>query len=137
MFAYLFSNGVKLVKHINFFNLKSSRVVVENLVDELEKTKIDYKFINEDFLIEGRYPVVLSNSYRFMRFVIDKNFNNISYIDTSLIDKRELQRIINYAFRMVYYIRGKNKRLNFDLDGYFRNSMIIKDEYFQECLKSL
>ena len=137
MLHYLFSNGVKLVQHINFFNLKSARTVVENLVDELEKTKIDYEFNNEDFIIEGKYPVVLSNSYRFMRYVIDKNFNNIAYIDISMIDKREKMRIINYAFRMVYYIRGKNKSLNFDIDGYFKNSMIINDEYFQECLRSL
>lgn len=138
MFHYLFINSKDIVKHINFFNLKSSRMVVENLVDELEKTKIDYKFNNVDFLIEGRYPVVLSNSYRFMRFVIDKDFNNIAYMDISLIDKREKIRIINYAFRMVYYIRGKNKSLNFDLnEEYFKRSMIIKDEYFIECLKSL
>ena len=137
MLHYLFVNGVSLVRYINFFNLKSSRALVENLVDELEKTKIDYEFNNEEFLIEGKYPVVLSNSYRFMRYVIDKNFNNIAFIDTSMIDKRELKRIINYAFRMVYFIRGKNKSLNFDIDGYFKNSMIINDEYFQECLRSL
>ena len=72
-----------------------------------------------------------------MRYVIDKNFNNISFMDISMIDKRELKRIINYAFRMVYFIRGNNKRLNFDFEGYFQNSEITKDEYFQECLKSL
>ena len=137
MFHYLFVNNVSLVQHINFFNLKSSKMVVENLVDELEKTKIDYEFKNDDFLIEGKYPIVLSNSYRFMRYVIDKNFNNIAYMDISMIDKREKMRIINYAFRMVYYIRGKNKSLNFDFDGYFKNSEIINDEYFQECLNSL
>ena len=70
--------------------------------------------------------------------MIDKNFNNLSYIDTSLVDKRELKRIINYAFRMVYYIRGRNKNLNFDLnEEYFKRSMIINDDYFLECLKSL
>ena len=137
MLHYLFINKVPLVQHINFFNLKSSRTVVENLVDELEKTNIDYNFNNEDFLINGKYPIPLSNSYRFMRYVIDKNFNHIAYIDTSMIDKRELKRIINYAFRMVYYIRGKNKNLNFDLDGYFKNSSIINDDYFQECLRSM
>ena len=137
MLHYLFKNGVNLVKHIDFLNLKNSRVVVDNFVDELEKTNIEYDFKNEDFLINGKYPVILSGNYRFMRFVIDKNFNNLSYIDTSLVDKRELKRIINYAFRMVYYIRGKNKGLNFDIDGYFLNSMIIKDEYFLECLQSL
>jgi hypothetical protein len=138
MLHYLFVNKVPLVQHINFFSLKSSRIVVENLVDELEKSKIDYDFKNDDFLVNGKYPVVLSNSYRFMRYVIDKNFNHIAYIDTSMIDKRELKRIINYAFRMVYFIRGKNRNLNFDLDEvYFKNSSIINDEYFQECLRSL
>ena len=72
-----------------------------------------------------------------MRYVIDKNFNNLSYIDLSMMDKRELKRIINYAFRMVYYIRGNNKKLSFDLEGYFKNSEIVHDDYFQECLKSL
>ena len=137
MLHYLFVNKIPLVQHINFFNLKSSRAVVENLVDELEKTKIDYNFKNEEFLIDGKYPIPLSNSYRFMRYVIDKNFNHIAYIDTSMIDKRELKRIINYAFRMVYFIRGKNKSLTFDFDGYFKNSSIINDDYFQECLRSL
>ena len=137
MLHYLFINNVPLVQHINFFNLKSSRAVVENLVDELEKTKIDYNFNNEEFLINNKYPIPLSNSYRFMRFVIDKNFNHIAYIDTSMIDKRELKRIINYAFRMVYFIRGQNKNLNFDFEGYFKESTIINDEYFKECLKSL
>lgn len=137
MFNYLFNNNVKMAKHINFFNLKSSRVVVENLVDELEKTPPEYEFDNNDYLIDNKYPIILSNSYRFMRYVIDKNFNNLAYIDTSMIDKRELKRIINYAFKMVYYIRGKNKRLNFDIEGYFKNSKIIEDEYFKECLRSL
>ena len=137
MFNYLFNNNVKLAKHINFFNLKSSRTVVENLVDELEKTPPEYEFNNDDYLIDNKYPIILSNNYRFMRYVIDKNFNNLAYINPSMIDKRELKRIINYAFKMVYYIRGKNKKLNFDLEGYFKNSKIIEDDYFQECLRSL
>ena len=72
-----------------------------------------------------------------MRYVIYKNFNYLAYIDTSCIDKRELRRIINYAFRTVYYIRGDEKRLNFDIEGYFVDSMIIEDEYFLECLRCL
>ena len=72
-----------------------------------------------------------------MKYVIDKNFNNLAYIDTSMIDEKELEKIINYAFRMVYFIRGDNKTLNFDLEGYFNNSMIINNDYFKECLKSL
>lgn len=137
MIHYLFINNVPLVQHINFFHLKSSRTVVENIVDELEKTPPEYEFKNDDYLIDNKYPIPLSNSYRFMRYVIDKNFNNIAFIDTSMIDKRELKRIINYAFKMVYYIRGNNKKLNFDFDGYFQNSKILENPYFQECLKSL
>ena len=102
-----------------------------------EASKRDFEFDNDSFLVEGKYPVVLSNSYRFMRFVIDKNFNNLAYMDISMCDKRELKRVINYAFRMVYYIRGDNKGLNFDIDGYFKDSMIIHNDYFQECLRSL
>ena len=138
MLHYLFINDVPIVQHIHFLNLKSTRTVVENLVNELEKTEPEYEFQNEEYLIQGKYPIPFSNSYRFMRYVIDKNFNHIAYMDTSLIDKRELKRIINYAFRMVYYIRGDNKKLNFDLkEAYFQNSDIIKEDYFQECLKSL
>lgn len=137
MLHYFFINNVPLVQHINFFNLKSARQVVENLMRELEKTEPEYDFRNEDYLINGKYPISLSNSYRFMRYVIDKNFNHIAYLDTSMLDKRELKRIINYAFRMLYYIRGENKKLTFDFEGYFRHSQILKDDYFQECLRSL
>lgn len=138
MLHYFFVHRVPLIQHINFLQLKSTRTVVENIVSELEKARPEYEFHNEDYLIDGKYPTPFSNSYRFMRYVIDKNFNHIAYMDTSFLDKREKKRIINYAFRMVYYIRGDNKKLNFDLrEAYFQNSDIIWDEYFQECLKSL
>lgn len=135
MFNYIYENDQKMVKHINFFNLERSKLVVENLVNELERN--EFEFNNDDYLVNGRYPIVLSNNYRFMRYVIYKNFNYLAYIDTTCIDRRELKRIINYAFRTVYYIRGEDRRLNFDIDGYFKNSMIIDDEYFLECLKCL
>ena len=135
MLHYFFNNKVQVIKHIDFFNVTSTKYVVENILKEIESK--DFEFSNEDFLVNGKYPIPLSNSYRFMRYVIDKNFNNIAYIDISMIDKRELKRIINYAFRMVYYIRGENKNLNFDIEGYFKDSDIIKDEYFKECLESL
>ena len=135
MFNYIFSNEPRMVKYINFLNLEKAKLVVENLVNELEKFQGD--FINDDYVINGRYPIVLSNNYRFMRYVIYKNFNYLAYIDTSCIDKKELKRIINYAFRTVYYIRGEDKRLSFDIDGYFVDSMIIEDEYFKECLECL
>lgn len=137
MFHYLFLKNFPIVWYIDFFHLSSSRTITENLVDELEKTDIEYEFCNEWYLIDNKYPIPFSNNYRFMRYVIDKNFNNLAYIDTSMIDKRELKRIINYAFRMVYFIRGSNKSLGFDIEGYFLNSMIINDDYFKECLESL
>ena len=135
MLGYFFQNQVPIVWYINFFQLNHPKNVVENILFFIEKK--DYEFHNEEFLVNGKYPIPLSNSYRFMRFCIDKNFNNLAYIDLSMLDKRELKRIINYAFRMVYYIRGNNKKLNFDFEGYFQNSDIIHDQYFQECLKSL
>ena len=135
MLHYFFENNVAVVKHINFFNLTSSKIVTENILREIESK--NYEFSNENFLVNGKYPIPLSNSYRFMRYVIDKNFNHLAYIDISMIDKNELKRIINYAFRMVYYIRGDNKNLNFDIDGYFKGTEILHNEYFIECLKSL
>ena len=132
---YFFQNKVPVIQYIDFFQIKSSKQLVENILNEMEKK--DFEFHNKDFLVNKKYPIPLSNSYRFMRYVIDKNFNNLSYIDISMIDKRELQRIINYAFRMVYYIRGENKKLNFDIDGYFKGTDILENEYFQECLKNL
>ena len=65
-----------------------------------------------------------------MKYVIDKNFNNLAFIDDVYVSKQDLKKIINYAFRMVYYIRGNNKLLSFDIEGYFKNSTIIKNEYF-------
>ena len=135
MLYYFFKQNIPVVKYINFFNLNTSYTVVDNILKIIDKK--NYEFNNEDFLIDNKYPIALSNHYRFMRFVIDKNFNNLSYINTSMIDERELTRIINYACKMVYYIRGNNKKLTFDIDGYFKNSDIIKNKYFLECLKSL
>jgi len=135
MFNYIYENDQRMVKHINFFNLERAKLVVENLVNELEKN--EYEFNNDNYIVNGRYPIILSNNYRFMRYVIYKNFNYLAYIDTSCIDKETLKRIINYAFRTVYYIRGNDRRLSFDIDGYFRNSMIIDNEYFLECLNCL
>ena len=135
MLTYLIRNNNNIFKYIDFLNLNNSKEVVEVILKEINNKTFEFK--NESFLVNDRYPIPLSNSYLFMKYVIDKNFNNLAYIDISMIDKKELKRIINYAFRMVYYIRGDNKNLNFDLEGYFKNSMIVENEYFQECLRSL
>ena len=135
MINFFFKNGVPVVKYIDFFRIKSSKRVVEYILNFISKK--DFEFCNDDFLVNGKYPIPLSNNYRFMRYVIDKNFNYLAYIDISMIDSHELKRIVNYAFRMVYFIRGNNKNLNFDIDGYFKDSDIINNEYFQECLDSM
>ena len=135
MLTYLIRNDNNIFKKIDFLNISNSKEVVEVIVKEINNKTFEFK--NDNFLINGRYPIPLSNSFQFMKYVIDKNFNNLAYIDTSMIDEKELEEIINYAFRMVYFIRGDNKTLNFDLEGYFNNSMIINNDYFKECLKSL
>ena len=40
MFNYIFSNDPRIVKYINFFNLEKAKMLVENLVNELEKYQI-------------------------------------------------------------------------------------------------
>ena len=134
MLHYLLIHKVAVCHYIDFFHLNSSKIFIENLLKEMESKY--FEFSNDDFLVNGKYPIPLSNSERFMRYVIDKNFNNLAYIDTSMIDKRELKKIINYACRMAYYIRGNNKNLTFDIDGYFKGKPILEDEYFKECLDS-
>lgn len=135
MFKYLFKNNHNIVKYINFFNLSNSKEVIIYLIKEIEKK--DYEFDNNNFLVNNKYPIHLSNNYLFMKYVLYKNFNNLAYIDISMIDSSLLKKIINYACRTLYYIRGNDKKLNFDIEGYFKDSDIIKNEYFQECLKCL
>ena len=135
MLTYLVKHDNKIFKYIDFNLLDNADSLIEVIIKFMGSKS--FSFDNSVFLRDGRYPIILSNSYLFMREVIYKNFNNLAYIDTSMIDKQVLKKIINYACRTVYYLRGNDKRLSFDLDGYFKNSMIIQDEYFRECLKSL
>ncbi|MBR3161237.1 MAG: hypothetical protein IKF19_00725 [Bacilli bacterium] len=135
MFTYLIRHNNKIFKYIDFDLLDNADSLIEVIIKFMGSKS--FSFDNEVFLRDGRYPILLSNSYLFMREVIYKNFNNLAYIDTTFVDKQILKKIINYACRTVYYLRGNDKSLSFDLDGYFKNSMIIHDEYFRECLKSL
>jgi len=135
MFKYLFRQNNNLVKYINFMDINKVSTVISYLIKEINSK--NYEYNNDNFLVNNKYPIPLSNNYLFMKYVIDMNFNNLAYIDTTLIEESTLKKIINYACRMVYYIRGNNKQLNFDIEGYFKNSDIINNEYFQECLKSL
>ena len=135
MLTYLVKHDNEIFKYIDFNLIDKVDVLIEVIIKFMgSKT---FTFNNNVFLRDGRYPIILSNSYLFMREVIYKNFNNLAYVDTSMIDKQVLKKIINYACRTVYYLRGDNKNLSFDIDGYFKDSMIIHNEYFRECLKSL
>ena len=114
-----------------------------SLVDEdildiiLDETKIyGFKFNNDDFLRHGKYPKVLSNSYKFMRYVIDMDINNLAYIDIYSVDDDEyLRKIINYTFRKLYYLRKNGNNIMFDLKGTFMYMDIMNDKYFSECLR--
>ena len=135
MLTYLVKHDNKVFKYIDFNLLDKADNLIEVIIKFMGSKS--FSFDNSVFLRDDKYPIILSNSYLFMREVIYKNFNNLAYIDTSMIDKEILIKVINYACRTVYYLRGDDKRLTFDIDGYFKDSMIIHDEYFQECLRSL
>ena len=62
------------------------------------------------------------NKTIFIKYVIDKDFNNLAYIDTSNI---------------VYDLRKENNNIMFDIEGIFKTSHIINNEYFNLCLKYL
>lgn len=120
------------IKDIDF-NKKYDFDIVELI---LEETKIyNFKFNNNNFLRNNKYPTTLSNSYKFMRYVIDQDINNLAYIDISNIDNNSLKKIIDYTFRKVYYLQKEGHNITFDLNGVFNNSAIIHNEYFKECLK--
>ncbi len=115
------------------FNKKYEFDIVELIMRE---TKIyNFKFDNKYFLRNNKYPVILSNSYKFMRYAIDQDINNLAYIDISNIDNKSLEKIINYTFRKVYYMQKEGYNITFDIDRIFSNSDIINNEYFKECLK--
>ncbi len=107
-----------------------------NIVDLiLEEIKIyNYKFNNEDYLRNGKYPTILSNNHSFMKYVIDKDFNNIFYIDSFNMDKNEINGIINYTFKKVYSLKEKDKNITFNCDK-FKDSNMMSNSYFIECLK--
>lgn len=101
----------------------------------LEEIKIyNYKFNNEDYLRDGKYPIILSNNHSFMKYVIDKDFNNIFYVDSFNMDKNEINGIINYTFKKVYFLKEKDKNITFNCDK-FKDSNMMSNSYFIECLK--
>ena len=122
------------IKNIDFNKIYNFDIV-ELL---LQETKVfNFHFQNNYFLRNGRYPRILSRNYNFMRYVIDKDYNNIAYIDTNFIEEDTLKKIIDYAFRKVYYMQQEGKNEFFDLENIFQNSDIINNEYFKLCLKYL
>lgn len=135
MFKYLFSHNNNLIKYINFFNLDNPSLVISYIIKQINNK--EYTFNNNNFIINNKYPIHLSNSYLFMKYVIDENFNNLAYINTSVISNKELHKIIDYSIKVLKQIKGTNKTLSFDIDGYFKDSDIIHNEYFKECLSKI
>ncbi len=135
------TNKLILEENDNFENNNIEVIEDNNKVftkDDLNELLINmktynFKFNNDDYLRDGKYPKILSESSEFMRYVIDKDFNNLSYIDTD-IDKDYLIHIMNYTFRKVYYLKKADHEINFDKEK-FINSLIIKEDYFNECMK--
>ena len=113
-----------------------------NLVDDdmldiiLDETKIyNFRFNNNYFLRGNKYPKILSNSYKFMRYVIDMDINNIAYIDIYNVDSYNLKKIIDYTFRKIYFLQREGNDITLDINGIFKDSDIINNDYFKECLR--
>lgn len=124
-------NDNSYIKNIDF-NYNYNFNIVDLILEEIKI--YNYKFNNEDYLRDGKYPIILSNNHSFMKYVIDKDFNNIFYIDSSNMDKNEINGIINYTFKKLYSLKEKDKNITFNLDK-FKNSDIVNNNYFIECLK--
>lgn len=124
-------NDNSYIKNIDF-NYNYNFNIVDLILEEIKI--YNYKFNNEDYLRNGKYPIILSNNHSFMKYVIDKDFNNIFYVDSSNMDKNEINGIINYTFKKLYSLKEKDKNITFNLDK-FKNSDIVNNNYFIECLK--
>lgn len=119
------------IKEIDF-NKKYDFDLVELIMKE---TKIyTFQFNNENFLRNGKYPKILSQSHEFIKYVIDKDFNNIAYIDITIIPEEELIKIINYTFKKIYYLQKNGSNITFN-QSILNNNEINHNPYFQECLK--
>lgn len=108
-----------------------------NIVDLiLEETRIyNFNFKNEYFLRNEKYPSILCQNHQFVKYIIDKDFNNICYIDTLNLTKEEIKNIINYTFRKIYFLQEKDNSITFNQLNKFSKNDIINNDYFQECLK--
>ena len=124
-------NDNSYIKNIDF-NYNYNFNIVDLILEEIKI--YNYKFNNEDYLRNGKYPIILSNNHSFMKYVIDKDFNNIFYIDSTNMDKNEVNGIINYTFKKVYFLKEKDSNIKFNLDK-FNHSDIVNNNYFIECLK--
>ncbi len=124
-------NDNRYIKNIDF-NYNYNFNIVDLILEEMKI--YNYQFNNEDYLRGGKYPIILSHNHNFMKYVIDKDFNNIFYIDSSNMDKNEINGIINYTFKKVYSLRQNDKTVRFNLDK-FKDSDIKNNSYFLECLK--
>lgn len=121
----------KYIKEINFDENYNFNIV--DLI--LEETKTyNFKFNNDYFLRNGKYPKILSQSHEFIKYVIDKDFNNIAYIDITIIPEEELIKIINYTFKKIYYLQKNGSNITFN-QSILNNNEINHNPYFQECLK--
>ena len=126
-------NDSSYIRYIDF-NYRYDFDIVDLI---LEETKIySYVFHNEDYLRNNKYPTILSNNHTFVKYVIDKDFNNIFYVDTRCMSDEEVRGLINYTFRKVYYLREDDRGINFNINK-FSYSDIMNNSYFQECLKYL
>lgn len=124
-------NDNSYIKNIDF-NYHYNFDIIDLILEEIKI--YNYKFNNEDYLRDGKYPIILSNNHSFMKYVIDKDFNNIFYVDSFNMDKNEINGIINYTFKKVYFLKEKDKNITFNCDK-FKDSNMMSNSYFIECLK--
>ena len=129
----------RVATKIRFNNELIGKIDFNHCSDEisdiiLKEAKIyNFNFDNNYFLRNGKYPRQIANNYELMKYIVDRDYNNLAYIDVDTIDKEKLIDIINYAFTKVYYMKIDKKEVDFDIKNTFKNSKIIKNAYFKEC----
>lgn len=125
----------------NIFKLKLNNqqalkqiILVNNLINKLEKNNLDYLNIVDNFLYNQNYHNLSNNTYKnLLRYTYIKNDLIKNYFETK-ISQKEIQMIINSI---------ENLNVSLSLNGCFTVDKIMKiseinnfDKYFYEAIKN-
>lgn len=103
-----------------------------NVIIKASENSDDISFKKEYSKLQNMmYPQDVLEYTDFMHYILEKDYNNIAYVDDNLISKEQLENILDYAFTLLY--NKKKKNIKEDFTENVKNSNIAKNEYYKQC----